>query len=109
MDTNDDKADEYKPYRRTKVSPVTIYTITNGKEPRIKKRNLRSVLKKLVELQRPQTGRSLVISYDESIDSVFAIDLQLLFYRKHHTMKWPWEEMAEEARQQSLFEDDNEP
>ena len=39
----------------------------------------------------------------------FAIDLQLLFYRKHHTMKWPWEEMAEEARQQSLFEDDDEP
>ena len=86
-----------------------IYTITNGKEPRIKKGNLKSVLKKLVELQRPETGRSLVISYDESIDSVFAIDLQLLFYRKHHTMKWPWEEMAEEARQQSLFEDDDEP
>lgn len=86
-----------------------IYTITNGKEPRIKKGNLKSVLKKLVELQRPETGRSLVISYDESIDSVFAIDLQLLFYRKHHTMKWPWEEMAEEARQQSLFEEDDEP
>ena len=86
-----------------------IYTITNRKEPRIKKGNLKSVLKKLVELQRPETGRSLVISYDESIDSVFAIDLQLLFYRKHHTMKWPWEEMAEEARQQSLFEDDDEP
>lgn len=85
-----------------------IYTITNGKEPRIKKGNLKSVLKKLVELQRPETGRSLVISYDESIDSVFAIDLQLLFYRKHHTMKWPWEELAEEARQQSLFEDDDE-
>ena len=86
-----------------------IYTITSGKEPRIKKGNLKSVLKKLVELQRPETGRSLVISYDESIDSIFAIDLQLLFYRKHHTMKWPWEEMAEEARQQSLFEDDDEP
>lgn len=86
-----------------------IYTITNGKEPRIKKGNSKSVLKKLVELQRPETGRSLVISYDESIDSVFAIDLQLLFYRKHHTMKWPWEEMAEEARQQSLFEEDDEP
>lgn len=32
----------------------------------------------------------------------------LLFYRKHHTMKWPWEELAEEARQQSLFEEDDE-
>lgn len=85
-----------------------IYIITNEKEPRIKKGNLKSVLKKLVELQRPETGRSIVISYDESIDSVFAVDLQLLFYRKHHTMKWPWEELAEEARQQSLFQDDDE-
>ena len=49
------------------------------------------------------------LSYDESIDSIFAVDLQLLFYRKHHTMKWPWEEMAEEARQLSLFEADDEP
>lgn len=50
-----------------------------------------------------------VISYDESIDSIFAVDLQFLFYRKHHTMQWPWEEMAEEARQQSLFDEDSEP
>lgn len=84
-----------------------IYTIIHGKEPRIQKGNLKVVLKKLVELQRPETGRSIVISYDESIDSIFAVDLQLLFYRKHHTMKWPWEELAEEARQQSLFEDED--
>lgn len=86
-----------------------IFAITNAKEPRIQIGNLKTVLKKLVELQKPETGRSLVISYDESIDSIFAIDLQLLFYRKHHTMKWPWEEMAEEARQLSLFEADDEP
>ena len=85
-----------------------IFAITNAKEPRIQIGNLKTVLKKLVELQRPETGRSLVISYDESIDSIFAVDLQLLFYRKHHTMKWPWEEMAEEARQLSLFEADDE-
>lgn len=86
-----------------------IFAITNAKESRIQKGNLKTVLKKLVELQKPETGRSLVISYDESIDSIFAVDLQLLFYRKHHTMKWPWEEMAEEARQLSLFEADDEP
>ena len=82
-----------------------IFDITNAKEPRIQKGNLKTVLRKLVELQRPEGGRGLVISYDESIDAVSVVDLQLLFYRKHHTMKWPWEELVEEARQQSLFEE----
>ena len=85
-----------------------IFAITNAKEPRVKKGNLKTVLGKLVELQKPEYGRSLVITYDESIDSIFAVDLQLLFYRKHHNMQWPWEEMAEEARQQSLFEEESE-
>lgn len=84
-----------------------IFAIANGKEPRVQKGNLKTVLGKLVELQRPEAGRSLVITYDESIDSILAVDLQLLFYRKHHTMQWPWEEMAEEARRQSLFEEDS--
>lgn len=85
-----------------------IFTITNRKEPRVQKGNLKTVLGKLTELQKPETGRNLIITYDESTDSIFAVDLQLLFYRKHHTMRWPWEEMAEEARQQSLFEADTE-
>lgn len=86
-----------------------IFSTTHQKEPRIQKGNLKTVLKKLVELQNPRAGSSLVISYDESIDSIFVVDLQLLFYRKHHTMKWPWEELVEEARQLSLFdpEDDS--
>ena len=87
-------------------SRADIFSVTNAVEPRIQKGNLKTVLQKLVELQNPQGGRALVISYDEAIDAVFAVDLQLLFYRKHHSMKWPWEEMAEEARQQSLFEED---
>lgn len=87
-----------------------IFTIANAKEPRVQKGNLKTVLRKLVELQKPgKVSRNLVITYDESIDAVFAVDLQLLFYRKHHTMKWPWEEMAKEARQLSLFEADGEP
>ena len=83
-----------------------IFTIIHGKEPRIQTGNLRVVLQKLVELQHPGAGRSLVIMYDESIDSIFVVDLQLLFYRKYHTMRWPWEEMADEARRLSLFDAD---
>lgn len=92
----------------TGFSRTDIFAITNGKEPRVKKGNLKTVLGKLIELQKPESGRGLVVSYDESIDAVFVVDLQLLFYRKHHTVKWPWEELAEEARQQSLFEEDDE-
>lgn len=87
-------------------SRTDIFNITNAIESRIQKGNLKTVLGKLVELQQPESGRGLVISYDESIDSIFVVDLQLLFYRKYHTMKWPWEELAEEARQQSLFDED---
>lgn len=83
-----------------------IFEKINAIEPRIKKGNLKTVLQKLVELQNSGNGQKLVISYDSATDAVFATDLQLLFYRKHHSMKWPWEEMAEEARQQSLFEAD---
>ena len=86
-----------------------MFSIIHQKEPRVQKGNLKTVLKKLVELQDPRAGSSLVISYDESIDSIFIVDLQLLFYRKHHTMKWPWEDLVEEAREFSLFdlEDDS--
>jgi len=89
-------------------SRADIFEKVNAIEPRIQKGNLKTVLQKLVELQKPENGRELVISYDSAIDAVFATDLQLLFYRKHHSMKWPWEDMAEEARKQSLFEADEE-
>ena len=88
-----------------------IFNITNAKQPRIKKGNLKTVLSKLVELQEPESGHELVISYDESIDAIFVVDLQLLFYRKYHTMRWPWEEMVEEAEAaeaDTLFEPEDE-
>lgn len=81
-----------------------IYRITNAKQPRIQKGNLKTILGKLVELQEPERGNELVISYDETVDAIFVVDLQLLFYRKYHTMKWPWEEMVEEAEEYTLFE-----
>ena len=87
------------------LSRNDIYQIIHDKEPRIFKGNLKTVLIKLAELQQDENENGLVVLYDESIDSVCVVDRQLLFYRKHHTMKWPWEEMAEEARQLSIFDD----
>ena len=85
-----------------------IYIATHEKEPRIQKGNLKTILLKIEELQIKNNERSMVISYDESIDAVFVVDLQLLFYRKHHTMNWPWEAMVDENLQDSSFEADNE-
>lgn len=50
----------------------------------------------------------MVISYDESIDAIFVVDRQLLFYRKYHTMRWPWEDMVAEAEEHALFDLDDE-
>lgn len=77
-----------------------IYVITNAWESRIQKGNLGTILRKLEELQIDSEYKGLVIGYDESTESVFVVDRQLLFYRKHHVMKWPWEELAEESRNQ---------
>jgi len=73
-----------------------IFSITNSWEPRIQLGNLQKILIKLEDLQCDSENKGLVISYDQSTDSVFAVDRQLLFYRKHHTMKWPWEAILEE-------------
>ena len=87
-----------------------IYDITHAREPRVQKGNLKIVLQKLGELQHKSYQGNLVVSYDEAIDAVSIVDMQLLFYRKYHTMVWPWEEMADEAKQAACFEvdDDNE-
>ena len=90
------------------LSRNKIFMYANGKEPRVQKGNLKTVLGKLVDLQKPESGRGLVISYDEATDVIFVVDYQLLFYRKHHIMRWPWEEMIEEAQQKSLFDEDKE-
>lgn len=90
------------------LSRNKIFMYANGKEPRVQKGNLKTVLGKLVDLQKPESGKGLVISYDEATDVIFVVDYQLLFYRKHHVMRWPWEEMIEEAQQESLFDEDKE-
>lgn len=99
VESNDDKMIDGLPRDE-------IYEIAHKKEQRVQKGNLKTVLAKLEDLQIDEANRNLVIAYDESTDAVFIVDRQLLFYRKHHTMKWPWEEMFEEAVQGSLFEED---
>ena len=84
-----------------------IYSITHAKEQRIQKGNLKTVLQKLGELQHKSYQGSLVVTYDESTDAVTVVDIQLLFYRKHHTMRWPWEEIADEAMQEERFDADD--
>ncbi|MDO4516471.1 MAG: hypothetical protein Q4C76_04965 [Bacillota bacterium] len=87
------------------ISRDSIHEIAYTREPRIKKGNLRSVMRKLEELQLDDANRNLVLSYDESTDSMYAVDRQLLFYRKYLSVKWPWEEMYEDAVKESLFAD----
>lgn len=77
-----------------------IFEIANTRQPRIQKGNLRTVLQKLEELQVDKDGRGLVIAFDESCDEITAVDRQLLFYRKFSTVRWPWEDLIEEAKEQ---------
>lgn len=96
VDSSDDKL-------QNGLSRDDIFTSAHEREPRIQKGNLRTVLQKIEELQIDESYRNLVLSYDESSDAVYAVDRQLLFYRKYLTARWPWEEMIEEAQQHSLF------
>lgn len=79
------------------LSRDKIYNEAHALESRIQKGNLKIILGKLEEIQVDSEYRGLVVGYDESTDSVFVVDRQLLFYRKYHTMQWPWEELAEET------------
>lgn len=75
----------------------TIYDQAHGRENRIQKGNLRTVLEKFEGLQVDEGGRGLVLSYNESTREIAAVDRQLLLYRKYSTIKWPWEDLIEEA------------
>ncbi|CAA6604707.1 conserved hypothetical protein [Rhodospirillaceae bacterium LM-1] len=74
-----------------------IFSISNSRQPRIQKGNLRSVLEKMDELQVDTEGRGLVISYNPGSKKVIVIDRQLLLFLKYKTIDWPWEEMIKEA------------
>jgi hypothetical protein len=74
-----------------------IFSVAHGRQPRIQKSNLKSVLSKIDGLQVDEDGRGLVVTYDPEMECVLNVDRQLLFYRKYLTVSWPWEELIAEA------------
>jgi hypothetical protein len=80
------------------ISLDYIFQKANARESRIKKGNLRVILEKLEGLQVDDQGRGLVVAYNEADGEVSVVDRQLLLYRRYCTVKWPWEELIEEAQ-----------
>ena len=78
-----------------------IYQSAHARENRIQKGNLRTILEKLEGLQVDEEGRGLVVAYNEADGEVTVVDRQLLLYRKFCTVRWPWEDLIEEARESS--------
>lgn len=80
------------------LSLSKIFAVANKRQPRIQKGNLKTVLEKIEELQIDTDGRGLVLSYNQSSEEIAAVDRQLLLYRRFCTVKWPWEDLINEAR-----------
>jgi hypothetical protein len=74
-----------------------IYGIAHGREPRIQKSNLATILERIEGLQVDDDGRGLMVAYNEALREVSVVDRQLLLYRKYSTVNWPWEELIKEA------------
>lgn len=81
----------------TGISADYIHSVSNARQPRIQKANLKSILTKIDGLQVDTNGRGLVVTYDQEKECVLNVDRQLLFYRKYLTVSWPWEELIAEA------------
>jgi hypothetical protein len=90
MDEDDEQLIRGVPLQR-------IFEVANEREPRIQKGNLRTVLERIEALQVDDAGRGLVLAYDESKQAVSVVDRQLLLYRKYSTLRWPWEDLIEDA------------
>lgn len=78
------------------VALDVIYKIAHEKQPRIQKVNLKTILGKLEELQVDDEGRGLVLAFNKGTEEVSAIDRTILFYRKHFSVRWPWEDLISE-------------
>lgn len=76
-----------------------IFEVASAREQRIQKGNLRTVLERIEALQVDDAGRGLVLAYDESKQAVSVVDRQLLLYRKYSTLRWPWEDLIDDAEQ----------
>ena len=79
------------------LSTDEIFEEAHKIEPRVQKPNLRQILLKIDSIQIDDDGRGLIISYDENKDEVYVVDRQLLLYRKYATVRWPWEQLIDEA------------
>jgi DNA-binding CsgD family transcriptional regulator len=79
------------------VNVDEIYRLANSRQPRIQKSNLKAVLRNWERLQVDSEGRGLVLSYNDSNGDVTVVDRQLLLYRKYTTVRWPWEDLIQEA------------
>jgi hypothetical protein len=75
----------------------TIYSLAHQRETRVQKGNLHVVLGRLESLQVDEDGRGLVLAYNEATREVTVVDRQVLLYRKFSTVKWPWEDLIQEA------------
>ncbi|WP_084611597.1 hypothetical protein [Tomitella biformata] len=72
-----------------------ILRVSKAREPRIQPGNLKLALGNLERLQVDSDGRGLVLTYSDG--RVRLVDQQLLVYRRFATVRWPWEDMIEEA------------
>lgn len=79
-----------------------IFRIANERQPRIIKPNLVRALKKVEELQVDEENRGLVIAFNEGSKEIIVVDRQLLFYRKHRSMDWPWEDIIKESEEERV-------
>jgi hypothetical protein len=75
-----------------------IYEVAHGRESRIQKGNLHTVLQRIEGLQVDSDGRGLVVAYNEANREVTVVDRQLLLYRRYSTVAWPWDDLIREAR-----------
>ncbi|UPG88480.1 hypothetical protein L2Y96_13740 [Luteibacter aegosomaticola] len=89
----------------TGLSVKTIHTIAHARQPRILIGNLKAVLSKFPGLQVDDQGRGLVLAYDPEEEIVSVVDKQLFLYRKYATVRWPWEQIIEEAAEQDAAYD----
>jgi len=78
-----------------------IYQVAHERENRIQKGNLRTILERLEGLQVDEEGRGLVVAYNEADGEVTVVDRQLLLYRQFCTVRWPWEDLIAEIRENS--------
>lgn len=74
-----------------------IYERAKKRQERIQYGNLKQILEKFHGLQVDDDGRGLILGYNSATEEVTIVDRQLLLYRRFATIKWPWEELIEEA------------